>query len=111
MHRKVNDAEKPGADLARNCSRQSEGQMCKGSREACGKKNKNSLEFHSQDCSQPSWEANPLNNTDKMLPNFSVDTLLLITHSKVRHLLEMPKQPCITIKAEGDTLQKRSYHQ
>lgn len=50
IHRKVYDTEKQGADLARNCSRQSERHMCKGSREARGKKNKISPEFHSQDC-------------------------------------------------------------
>lgn len=68
--------------------------MIKGSREAWKKKNKISLEFHSQSCSWPSWEAYPLNNTDKMLTTISVDTLLLIAHSKARHLLEMPTQPC-----------------
>lgn len=55
IHRKLHEAEKPEAELAeaeaRSCSRPSEWHMIKGSREAWKKKNKISLEFHSQSCS------------------------------------------------------------
>lgn len=76
---------------ARSCSRQSEWRGIKGSREAWEKKNRISLEFQSQGRSRPWWEAFPLSNTDRMLTDISADMLLLITHSKLRHLLEMPK--------------------